>query len=86
MDQVEVSLPFYEYVLDFLAGGPSPQEIVKFRPSVEIQARFSELLAASRERELTLAEEEEVDHYIQIDRMFSLLKAKAYRKLDDPSL
>lgn len=36
----------------------------------------------NRERGLTAAEEEELEHYIQIDRMMSLLKAKAYRRLD----
>ena len=75
-----VSLPFYEQVLEFLAGSPSAQEIVGFRPSVMAQRRFSELLALNRERELT--REEELDHYMQIDRMMSLLKAKAYRRLD----
>ena len=75
-----VSLPFYEQVLEFLAGSPSPQEMVRFRPSATARRRFSELLALNRERELT--EEEELDHYIQIDRMMSLLKAKAYRRLD----
>jgi len=75
-----VSLPFYEQVLEFLAGSPSAQEIVGFRPSAMAQRRCSELLAWNHERELT--EEEELDHYMQIDRMMSLLKAKAYRRLD----
>lgn len=61
---------------------PLPQEIITFRPSAAVQRRFTELLALNRERDLTAAEEEELDHYIQIDRMMSLLKAKAYRRLD----
>jgi hypothetical protein len=82
MSVSEVSLPFYKFVLDFLAEGPSPLEIVQFRPSPAVQARFSELLQANGERELTLAEDEELEHYLQIDRIVSLLKAKAYRNLD----
>ena len=78
----ELSMPFYEQVLDFLATGPSAQEIVRFRPSVEAQQRFSELLELNRQRELTLAEIEELDHYVRVDRMLSLLKAKAYSHLD----
>ena len=78
----EVSLPFYEQVLDFLAGSPSAQEIIGFRPSAEAQDRFSELLELNRQRKLTLAETEELDHYIRIDQMVSLLKAKAYGRLD----
>ena len=80
----ELSMPFYEQVLDFLAAGPSAQEIVRFRPSVAAQERFSELLELNRRRELTLTETEELDHYVRIDRMISLLKAKAYSHLDEP--
>lgn len=79
MATVTMSLPFYEQVLEFLAAGPSAQEIINFRPTVEVQKRFSELLEANRQRQLTLAENEELDHYIHIDQMVSLLKAKAYR-------
>lgn len=83
MTTLAISLPFYEQVLDFLAASPSTQEIISFRPSPEAQRRFSELLEANRQRSLTLAESEELDHYIRIDQMFSLLKAKAYRHLDN---
>jgi hypothetical protein len=75
-------LPLYEQVLEFLVESPSTQEIINFRPDEEAQRRFSQLLAANRERELSVQEEEELDHYVQIDRMMSLLKAKAYRRLD----
>jgi len=81
MTIVGVSLPFYEQVLDFLAGSPSAQEIINFRPSREAQRRFSELVEINRQRPLTLAESEELDHYIRIDQMVSLLKAKAYHHL-----
>lgn len=77
----EISLPFYEQALDFLAGTPSAQEILNYRPSVEAQDRFSELLEINRRRQLTLAEQEELDHYLWFDRMFSLLKAKVLSRL-----
>lgn len=81
----EISLPFYEQVLEFLASSPSTQEIIRFRPSSEAQQRFTELLELNRHRELTLSEIEELDHYIRIDQMVSLLKAKAYSHLDSLS-
>lgn len=77
----EFSLPLYEDVLEFLAGGPSIQQVVEYRPSAVAQQRFSALLEADRQRALSLEEEEELDHYIQMDRMLSLLKAKSYRRL-----
>jgi hypothetical protein len=74
----ELSLPFYEEVLEFLSQGPSAQEIIAFRPGPKAQERFDHLLDINRERPLTVKEEEELDHYIRIEQMMSLLKAKAY--------
>jgi len=82
MNTQEVSLPYYEQVLEFLAEGPSAQQIVAFRPRPEAQERFSHLLEVNRQRMLTVEEEEELDHYIRIEQMMSLLKAKAYHRLD----
>lgn len=76
-----LSLPFYEQVLDFLSKSPSAQELVDFRPTPASQARFSELLELNRDRVLSPQEEEELDHYVQIERMISLLKAKAFRHI-----
>ena len=78
----EYALPFYEQVLDFLASAPSVREIVNFQPPSAAQQRFSELLEINRQRSLTLPEQEELDHYIRMDRMLSLLKAKAYNRLE----
>ena len=73
-----LALPYYEQILEFLAAGPSAQEIIAFRPQPEVQERFSQLLEVNRQRDLTSQEEEELDHYIRIERMLALLKAKAY--------
>jgi hypothetical protein len=86
MSMQTLSLPYYEQILEFLAAGPSAQEIVAFRPSLEGQERFSQLLEANRQRILTPQEEEELDHYIHIERMMTLLKAKAYHRLDHISV
>ncbi len=81
MNTQEYALPYYEQVLEFLASGPSVEEIVAYRPPRAAQARFSRLLAANREHTLNPQEEEELDHYIDMDRMLSLLKAKASNRL-----
>jgi alkanesulfonate monooxygenase SsuD/methylene tetrahydromethanopterin reductase-like flavin-dependent oxidoreductase (luciferase family) len=82
MSLQELSLPYSEQILEFLAPGPSVQEILAFRPRLEIQERFSQLLVANRHRALTAQEEEELDHCIRIERMMALLKAKAYHRFD----
>jgi hypothetical protein len=82
MSTQDISLPYYEQILEFLAAGPSVQEIMAFRPHPEVQERFSQLLEANRQRVLTVQEEEELDHYIRLERMMALLKAKAYHRVD----
>lgn len=58
----EYTLPYYEQVLEFLASGPSVEQIVAYRPPRAAQARFSRLLEANRTRSLNPNEEEELDH------------------------
>jgi hypothetical protein len=82
MSLQELSLPYYEQVLEFLSQGPSTQQIIAFRPESESQERFSHLLDINRERTLTAEEEDELEHYIRIEQMMSLLKAKAYSRLE----
>ena len=82
MDTLQSSLPFYEQALEFLAHGPTPQEIIAYRPPAEAEVRFSELIEANRQRRLTL-QEEELDRFVALDQMLSLLKAKAYGILDE---
>lgn len=82
MNTQDYSFPFYEQVLEFLASGPSSQEITAYRPPQAAQTRFSRLLEANRERTLNPQEEEELEHTIAMDRMLSLLKAKAHSRLE----
>jgi len=76
-------LPYevYRYILEFLASNPSPEAIAKFRPTPKMQARISKLLAKNREGELTPAESTELDEYVHINDLLSLLKVRAVRTL-----
>lgn len=40
-------------VVEFLAGQPSPQEIVRFHPSPALAARVHQLLQAERQNDIT---------------------------------
>src|SRR6266496_138719 len=50
-------------IFEFFARQPSPEEIVKLRPSRKLQRRFDHILAMSKERALTEDEKEEWDEY-----------------------
>lgn len=68
----------YAEVLDFLISRPTPGEIAAFKVSEDAQARLGELLEKNREGTLNETESAELDLSEQLDRLMTLLKAKAY--------
>ena len=67
----------YEEVIDFIAAGTTPQNVIAFRPSEESQERVADLLAREKSGELLAGERSELDHYMQIEHLMRLAKARA---------
>ncbi|MEO8074331.1 MAG: hypothetical protein ABI891_03320 [Acidobacteriota bacterium] len=67
----------YEEVIDFIAAGTTPQDVIDFRPSASAQARVEDLLEREKEAELLSAEKSELNHYLQIEHLMRLAKARA---------
>jgi len=72
-----VAHPAYKEMFDFLASGPTPEQIIEHRPSASLQERVAELLEKNREEGLAKEEAAELDGYEQVDDLMSLLKARA---------
>lgn len=69
-------------VLEFLAGLPSPDDILALRPSAHLQERVSELLAKNRAEGLTPEEEQDWQRYEYLEHLVRMAKAKATLKLN----
>jgi len=69
--------PAFEEMIDFLASGPTPEQIVAFKVSPSAQARLEELLDKNREDGLADDEVAELDVFEQINFVLLLLKARA---------
>ena len=67
----------YEEIVDFIAAGTTPQNVIDFRPSEAVQARVEDLLMREKEGELSSVEKSELDHYLQIEHLMRLAKARA---------
>jgi hypothetical protein len=67
----------YEEIVDFIAAGTTPQDVISFRPSETAQGRVADLLAREKEGELSPAEKSELDHYMQLEHLMRLAKARA---------
>jgi hypothetical protein len=67
----------YEEVIDFIAGGNTPEAVAAFRPSDAAHARVSDLLAREKADGLNSEEKSELDHYLQLEHLMRLAKARA---------
>ena len=67
----------YEEVIDFIAAGTTPQNVIAFRPSQASQQRITDLLSREKESGLSAAEKSELDHYLQLEHLMRLAKARA---------
>lgn len=74
-----------EEIADFLACGPSPEEILQFRPSPQVQARAEELLEKLKDGCLSAEEGRELDQFEHAERLVRLIKARIHaRKAPQP--
>jgi hypothetical protein len=68
-------------VLEFLAGLPTPQEILALKPSEVLQQEVSRLLEKNRDEGLTPTEERSWQQYEYVEHLVRIAKAKALLKL-----
>ncbi len=75
LQQPAIPAHIYRYIIDFLASEPTPEQIINFRPTPEMQERLSTLLNRSKGGKLTLTEQKELDEYERIEHLIVMLKA-----------
>ena len=74
--------PDEQSIMALLASQPTPEQVLSIRPSSELQARVSDLLARSKLGVLLRAEEVELERYLVLEHLVRLAKAQAYRQLN----
>lgn len=71
----------YEEVINFIAKGTTPSNIIAFRPSEESKQRVLELIQRSKMALLSTEEHSELEHYMQLEHLMRLAKARAQQHL-----
>jgi hypothetical protein len=71
----------YEEIIDFIAGGSTPTDVVAFEPSAAAKARVEELIEREKTASLTPEEVSELDNYMHLEHLMRLAKARARRLL-----
>lgn len=69
--------PAYLELIDFIAGGTTPEQIIKFRPSAAAQRRLEELIAREKEGDLSSDEQAELEYFFQLEHILRMAKARA---------
>lgn len=70
----------YEELVQFIAS-LSPREVVNFKPSEPARQRVWELIERQKESPLPAEDQAELDHYIEIEHLMRLAKARARQLL-----
>jgi hypothetical protein len=70
----------YEELVDFIAG-TSPITVAEYHPSDAAKARVIDLVDREKSTQLTPDEKSELEHYLQLEHLMRLAKAKAQQHL-----
>jgi hypothetical protein len=67
----------YQEVIDFIAAGQPSVAVAHFVPSEASKERVAYLIALEKNDSLTPEETSELEHYLQLEHLMRLAKAKA---------
>jgi hypothetical protein len=67
----------YEEIVDFIAAGTTPSGVIAFQPSEEAKARVADLIRCEKTSGLSAEENAELNHYLQLEHLMRLAKARA---------
>lgn len=73
----------YEEVIDFIAQGHGPARLIAFRPSEAARQRIAALIEREKADGLAADELAELDHYLDLEHLMRLAKARARQYVGD---
>lgn len=68
-------------LLDFMVSSPSPEAIIAFKPSPQMEARLDELMRKNKQDALSDDEQHELEAFLQLNHFVNMLKIRARKKL-----
>ena len=71
----------YAELVEFIAANTPPAKLIAFRPSEETRNRVADLLFREKSGGLSRDEASELDHFVEIEHLMRLAKARAWQRL-----
>ncbi len=72
-----VMIRAYDEIVDFIAAGTTPEGVAQFEASQETKDRVAHLIHREKTEGLTPDETVELDHYVRLEHLMRLAKARA---------
>ena len=70
-------------IIDFLASTPTPEHIIAFRPSDQLEQRLDDLMQKNRDDTISVEERQELDEFLRMNHFMNMLKIRARQKLTE---
>jgi hypothetical protein len=67
----------YEEIVEFIASGTTPQSVARYEPSQETKDYVDKLIRREKTVGLSPDETTELDHFLQLEHLMRLAKARA---------
>jgi hypothetical protein len=67
----------YDEIVNFIAGGTSPDDVARFEASTATKDHVADLIHRGKSRGLSVEETAELNHYLQLEHLMRLAKARA---------
>jgi hypothetical protein len=74
---MSVASPVYLEIVDFIAGGTTPETVMDFHPSREAQQRLAVLIEREKAGSVSPEEKAELDHFMELEHILRMAKARA---------
>ena len=78
-----MSIAYSDFV-DFIIAGHSPAGVIAYQPAESAKQRVADLITKEKNSGLSIEEAAELDHFIEVEHIMRLAKARARQQLDRP--
>jgi hypothetical protein len=74
---MSIASPVYLEIIDFIAGGTTPEAVIDFHPSPEAQQRLAALIEREKADGVSPEERAELEHFMELEHILRMAKARA---------
>ncbi|MEB3281300.1 MAG: hypothetical protein VKK42_20490 [Lyngbya sp.] len=71
-----------EELIDFIASGATPEQIISFQASEQVKERVRNLIEREKTTGLSRDEKSELEQFLQLEHLMRLIKARAYQYVE----